>query len=55
VVFDVTSGSLYVRIPAPLGHAFRRHLGSHSGGTWARIPEHLGTDSGALGQRVARG
>jgi len=37
---------------------FRQHsgtdsdgnLGSHSGRTWAPVPEHLGTDSAALGQ-----
>ena len=29
---------------------FRAHLGKDSGRTWAAIPEHLGSDSGALGQ-----
>ena len=38
-----------VRIPAALGHSFRRHLGTDSGLTWALIPEHLGADSDDLG------
>jgi len=37
---DVT----WARIPAARGHGFRR--------TWAAIPMHLGTDSGAPGQRA---
>src|SRR5882672_2542340 len=39
-----------VRIPRALGRRFRRHLGTDSSVTWARIPEHLGTDSGAPGR-----
>ena len=50
-VFRVQGASPPVRIPGRSGHPFRRHLGSRSGRTWAPIPEHLGTDSGALGHR----
>jgi len=38
-----------VGIPARLGRTFRRHLGTDSGGTWAVIPDDLGTDSEHLG------
>ncbi len=36
------SGVTWARIPAAPGHGFRS--------TWAAVPKHLGTDSGALGQ-----
>jgi outer membrane protein assembly factor BamB len=41
------SGVTWARIPAALGHGFRS--------TWAAVPTHLGTDSGALGHGAARG
>jgi hypothetical protein len=43
------NAGVMVRIPDALGRAFRRHLGTDSGRTWAAIPEHLGSRSGALG------
>ena len=54
------SHEAWLRIPAALGHRFRKHLGSHSGGTWAPVPDtwalipaHLGADSGAPGRQPA--
>ena len=41
-----------MRIPAAPGHSFRRDLGTDSGLTWALVPEHLGTDSGAPGHSL---
>src|SRR5690606_20120198 len=41
----------HLRIPAPLGHRFRKHLATDSGDTWAPVPAHLGTGSGPPGHR----
>jgi hypothetical protein len=53
VFAEIVSGNRHdmVRIPARLGRAFRRDLGARSDGTWARIPDHSGARSGALGHR----
>ena len=64
----VTGYHRKLRFPDGLGHAFRSHLGTDSGATWAgfrstwapfrstwaAIPGHLGTESAAPGHLTGR-